>query len=532
MIYLDGNSLGALPASVPAAVADAVERQWGRDLITSWNDNDWWTLPARVGDRIGALIGAAPGQVLCGDSTSVQLFQALVGLARLRPGRTELITDGAGFPTDQYIAESVARLLGLDGCAGSRRPSWPTAVSADTAVVALSAVDYRTGELHDLAALTAIAHDAGALINWDLCHAAGALPVEVDELGADAAVGCRYKYLNGGPGSPAWIYLPTRHQAAIELPLTGWHGHADPFGLAPSFAAADGIEQARIGTPPLLSMLALEAALDVWDGVDWPTLRAKSLALTDLMIDFADRSAAGCEVVTPREPERRGSQVALRLPHAYEVCQALIARGVIGDFRAPDLLRLGVAPLYLRFAHVWDAMEILRDVLDIRGLPRPGLRARGRRRGHLTAPAGPVVAVRSSWPAFPTQESRQDERIAALSTDLRTVVRRRRHRSGNLSGWTQPTLGTRCSIRGCSAATMHGLPVLHRPPRPRLTVDSGRSGPGPSTHIYRRRRSGAQLRPGTRRTARQPPARTVLDIARVERRRRPRQRRRGAGRTD
>jgi kynureninase len=373
--YLDGNSLGALAASVPAAIDDAVNRQWGRDLITSWNDNDWWTLPARVGDRIGALIGAAPGQVLCGESTSVQLFQALVGLARLRPGRTELITDGAGFPTDQYVAESVARLLGLT----LRRitpPELPNVISDNTAVVALSAVDYRTGEYWDLPALTATAHAAGALINWDLCHAAGALPVHLDALGADAAVGCTYKYLNGGPGSPAWIYLPTRQQGPIELPLTGWHGHADPFGLAPTYIPAPGIEQARIGTPALLSMLALESALTVWDAVSLAAVRAKSLALTDLMIAFADRSLPSVEVVTPRAPERRGSQLALRQPDAYEVCQALIARRVIGDFRAPDLLRLGIAPLYLTYTQVWDAMEVLRDVLDT-GAYRDPAYARG-----------------------------------------------------------------------------------------------------------------------------------------------------------
>ena len=363
VVYLDGNSLGALGTSVPAAVADAVTRQWGEDLIRSWNDNGWWTLPARLGDRIGALVGAAPGQVSCGDSTSVQLFQALVGLARLRPGRGELITDGAGFPTDQYIAESVARLLGLT----VRRIApgdLARVISPETAVVALSAVDYRTGELHDLPALTATAHAAGAVITWDLCHAAGALPVHLDELRADAAVGCSYKYLNGGPGSPAWIYLPTRHQNAIELPLTGWHGHVDPFGLSPTFAPAAGIAQARIGTPPLLSMLALESALDVWDEVSLDAVRAKSLALTELIIGYADRSLPGVEVVTPRDPAYRGSQIALRMPHAYEVCQAQIARGVIGDFRAPDMLRLGVAPLYLRYSQVWDAMEILRDVLE------------------------------------------------------------------------------------------------------------------------------------------------------------------------
>jgi kynureninase len=360
--YLDGNSLGALPAAVPGAVNDAVERQWGRDLITSWNDNGWWTLPGRVGDRIGALVGAAPGQVMCGDSTSVQLFQSLVGLARMHPERRELITDGAGFPTDQYIAESVARLLGLT----LRRiepKELAAAISTDTAVVALNAVDYRTGEFFDLTALTATAHAAGASIMWDLCHAAGAVPIALDELGADAAVGCTYKYLNGGPGSPAWIYLPTRHQSTIELPLTGWHGHVDPFGLSPTFTPAPDITAARIGTPPLLSMLALEAGLGVWDAISLDEVRAKSLALSDLVIAYADRYLPGVDVVTPRVTGRRGSQVALRIPAAYEVCQALIARGVIGDFRAPDLLRLGLAPLYLSFVEVWDAMDTLREVL-------------------------------------------------------------------------------------------------------------------------------------------------------------------------
>ncbi len=363
VIYLDGNSLGALSGSVPAAVADAVTRQWGQDLIRSWNDNGWWTLPARVGDRIGALIGAAPGQVICGDSTSVQLFQALTFAARLAPGRRVLITDGDNFPTDQYVADSVAELLGLT----VRRVSPAELVvddgllADDVAVVAFSAVDFRTGELWDAEAITAAAHAHGAAVVWDLAHVAGAVPFDLDRLGADAAVGCGYKYLNGGPGAPAWIYLPHRHHAAARLPLTGWQGHADPFALAPSYEPAAGIEQARIGTPPLLSMLSLEAALSVWDGVVLADVRAKSLALAELVISRAD--ALELPVATPRAPERRGSQVSLRLPAAYEVCQALIARGVIGDFRAPDLLRFGLTPLYLGFAQVWDAMDALADVL-------------------------------------------------------------------------------------------------------------------------------------------------------------------------
>jgi kynureninase len=361
VVYLDGNSLGALPVGVVSAVEDAVRRQWGCDLIGSWNGNGWWTLPTRIGDRIGALVGAAPGQVLCGDSTSVQLFQALTALARLRPERRVIVTDGANFPTDQYLAESVARLLGLSlvrVSPGDVR----SVLGPDVALVAFSAVDYRTGELWDADAITAAVHESGALMMWDLCHAAGALPFHLDALGADAAVGCSYKYLNGGPGAPAWIYLPHRHQDAIDLPLTGWQGADAPFELTASYRPAVGAERARIGTPPVLSMVALDAALDVFDGVGLDEVRAKSLALTGLVLELA--SALGIEAVTPHEPRRRGSQVSLRVPHAYEVTQALIARGVVGDFRAPDLLRLGFAPLYLRYVDVWDAIATLADVLS------------------------------------------------------------------------------------------------------------------------------------------------------------------------
>jgi kynureninase len=364
VIYLDGNSLGAMPTVVPAAVADAAERQWGTDLITSWNSNGWWELPGVIGGQIGSLIGAAPGQVMCGDSTSVQLFQALVAACRLRPGRSVMLTDGANFPTDQYIADSVGRLLGLEVV--RLHPSEVTAHLDDrTAVVSFSMVDYRTGELFDAATITAAVQDAGAVMVWDLCHAAGALPVALDAINADLAVGCSYKYLNGGPGSPAFIYIAKRHQVAVELPLTGWHGHRAPFELQQQYVPAESIERARIGTPPLLSMLALHAALSAFDGVSLDVIRAKSLALTDQVIACADERLAqyGVEVVTPRAHDRRGSQVSLRMPHAYEVCQALIARGVIGDFRAPDLLRLGFTPLYLSHTDVDDALTALQDVL-------------------------------------------------------------------------------------------------------------------------------------------------------------------------
>ena len=362
VVYLDGNSLGALPVDVGPTVADSLEREWGTDLIGSWNDNGWWTLPTRIGDRIGALVGAAPGQVICGDSTTVQLFQAMVALARLVPRRSVIITDGANFPTDQYVAESVARLLGLE-LVRVRPDELASVLDSRTAVVAFSAVDYRTGELWDAEGITATVHGAGALMLWDLAHAAGALPFDLDGLGADAAVGCSYKYLNGGPGAPAWIYLPARHQDVADLPLTGWQGHVTPFELAQTYTPAPGIERARIGTPPVLSMRALDAALDVFDGVALTDLRAKSLRLTGLVIDYVDANLPDVEVVTPRDPARRGSQVALRVGSAYEVTQALIARGVVGDFRAPDLVRLGFTPLYLSFLQVWDALEVLRDVL-------------------------------------------------------------------------------------------------------------------------------------------------------------------------
>jgi kynureninase len=373
VIYLDGNSLGALSSGVAEAVADTVEREWGQDLITSWNANGWWTLPARVGDRIGALVGAAPGQVMCGDSTSVQLFQALVALARLNPGRGTIVTDGANFPTDQYLAESAAQLLGMRLVRVSPDEVAPV-LGPDVAVVSFSAVDYRTGQLWDAAAVTEAVHDAGALMLWDLCHTAGAVPFALDELGADAAVGCSYKYLNGGPGAPAWIYLAARHQSAAQLPLTGWQGHLDPFALEATYAPAPGIERARIGTPPVVAMRALDAALSVFDDLSMADVRAKSLALTAMVIDRAD--AMGVATVTPHDPARRGSQVALQLPHAYEVTQALIARGVIGDFRAPDLLRLGFAPLYLRYVDVWDALDVLADVLTTEAWRDPTYAAR------------------------------------------------------------------------------------------------------------------------------------------------------------
>ncbi|MFI7005525.1 kynureninase [Streptomyces sp. NPDC050145] len=364
--YLDGNSLGALPAAVPAAVDDAVHRQWGTDLIRSWNTNGWWEAPVRTGDAVGRLVGAAPGQIVVGDSTSVQLFNTLVAAVRLRPGRRLLLTDPDHFPTDQYIADSVGRLLGLEvRRVPAREAVTVLAAEGDQAAVAAYApVDYRTGELYDMAAVTAAAHAAGALVHWDLCHAAGALPLQLDAIKADFAAGCGYKYLSGGPGAPAFAYVAHRHQPGFDHPVTGWHGHTAPFSMSGTYTPAPDVTRARIGTPPLLSLVALEAALTAFDGVAMEAVRAKSLSLTGFFQHCADQllDGLGFTMATPRDAGRRGSQVALRHPEAFPLVAALAVRGVIGDMRAPDLLRFGFNALYLTHADVLHAVEQLRDI--------------------------------------------------------------------------------------------------------------------------------------------------------------------------
>ena len=366
--YLDGNSLGALPAAVPEAMQDAVKRQWGGGLIGSWfaEDAAWWSLPQRLGDRIGRLLGAAAGQTVVGDSTSVQIFNTLIAAARLRPGRPLLLTDAGHFPTDGYLADSVGELLGLE----VRRvaPGELRQALADdgerTAVVAFPAVDFATGESWDVPALTAAAHEAGALVVWDLCHAAGALELDLDGWDVDFAVGCTYKYLSGGPGAPAFAYAARRHHDSMRQPLTGWTGHADPFAMRATYEAAAGVGRARIGTPSVLSMLALEAAIGAFDGVDPATMRAQSLSLTGFFIECCDEllDGLGFEVLTPREPERRGSQVTLRHPDAAKLVPAAAERGVVGDKREPDLLRYGFNALYNTHAEALRAAKVLAEI--------------------------------------------------------------------------------------------------------------------------------------------------------------------------
>lgn len=367
VVYLDGNSLGALPVAVPAHVDDIVRRQWGSLRIRSWEESGWWTAPERIGDRIAPLVGAAAGQIVVGDSTSVNVFKALVAAVRMAgagAGRDEILVDATTFPTDGYIAGSAARMTGC-----SLRPVTPAevpgALSDRTAAVLLNHVDYRTGRLHDLPGLTAAVHEAGAYAVWDLCHSAGALPVGLDEHGVDLAVGCTYKYLNGGPGSPAYLYVRRDLQPRFDSPLPGWNSHAEPFGMRPEYTPAPGALRGRVGTPDILSMLALEAALEVWDGVTIESVRAKSLALTDFFLECvaAYVPEGRVESLTPGAHTERGSQVALRCPRAGDVMKRLIENGVVGDFRHPDVLRFGFTPLYVGFGDVERAGRVLGEVL-------------------------------------------------------------------------------------------------------------------------------------------------------------------------
>ncbi|MEU7887866.1 kynureninase [Microbispora bryophytorum] len=366
VVYLLGNSLGALPRHTPERVAHAVETEWGVHLGASWNTAGWWDMPQSTGDRIAPLVGARPGDVLAGDSTSVNIFKVVTAALPLRPGRRVIVSDLDNFPTDRYVVEGAARALGAYeirdvGEAGS---SLEDALGEDVALVLLSHVDYRTGEARDMAAVTELVRAAGALMVWDLCHSAGALPVRVGE--ADFAVGCTYKYLNGGPGAPAYLYVAPRHQDAVHNVLSGWHGHAAPFDFEPHYRPAPGVRRFATGSPPILSYAALNASLDIWERVDLDEVRAKSLALTSLFIDLLDDlvdPGLGLALATPRDPERRGSQVSYRHPQGYPVVRALADRGVVGDYREPDFVRFGFAPLYLRHVDVHDAATALAEVL-------------------------------------------------------------------------------------------------------------------------------------------------------------------------
>lgn len=367
VVYLDGNSLGPLPKAAPARMERAMRGEWGEMLITGWNRAGWMEQPRRLGDRIGRLIGAEPGHVVVGDTLSIKVFQALASCLALRPERRVILSDSGNFPSDLYMAEG---LIGMLGGRHELRLAEPEgvedAITEDVAVMLITEVDYRTGRRHDMARLTRKAHEMGALAVWDLAHSAGALPVDVSGGGADFAVGCTYKYLNAGPGAPAFIYVAPRHAHEAPPALSGWLGHRAPFAFELSYAAGAGIDRMRVGTPPVLAMAALDAALDVWDGVDMADLRRRSLELTDRFIAGVEAACPELELVTPREHERRGSQVSFRHPEGYAAMQALIARGVVGDFRAPDIMRFGFTPLYIGEAEVDRAVEIIAEVMEQR----------------------------------------------------------------------------------------------------------------------------------------------------------------------
>lgn len=360
VIYLDGNSLGALPRATVARVDDLMTRQWGDRLIRSWNEG-WIDTPQRIGDKIARLIGAGPGEVIATDSTSVNLFKLLSAALHAQPDRRVILSEAGNFPTDLHIAEGVA--AGIPGATLRvvPRDQLGAALGHDVAVLMLTQVHYKTAERFDMAEWTTRAHAAGAMMLWDLSHSAGAIPVNLNGAGADLAVGCGYKYLNGGPGAPGFLFVAQAHQARLGNPLSGWMGHAAPFEFADGYAPAPGVRRWLAGTPPILAMAALEAGVELMLEADPTKIAAKSAALFDTMAAIGDSLGLAC--ISPRDPARRGSHIAFRHPHAHALCQALIARGVIGDFRTPDVLRLGLTPLYLGFEDVVRAGAILDDVL-------------------------------------------------------------------------------------------------------------------------------------------------------------------------
>lgn len=379
VIYLDGNSLGPLPRSAIARVARTVGEEWGDMLIRGWNAAGWMEMPARLGNRIARLIGAEEGTVVLGDTLSIKVYQALASALEMTPGRKVILSDTGNFPSDLYMADGLVRTLG-QGYALRTVPPEEVAEAIDetVAVVMLTEVDYRTGRRHDMAALTARAHAAGALVVWDLAHSAGAVPVDLRGCGADFAVGCTYKYLNSGPGGPAFIYVAPRHADRARPALSGWLGHEAPFAFDLDYRPGAGIERMRVGTPPVIQMAALEASMDIWDMADMNDVRARSIELSDAFIEGVEAACPTLTLASPRDAEGRGSQVSFRHPEGYAIMQALISRGVIGDFRAPDILRFGFTPLYTTMEDVTGATAILAEIMETGAWDRPEFKSRAR----------------------------------------------------------------------------------------------------------------------------------------------------------
>jgi len=379
VIYLDGNSLGALPRSTPARLSRVIEQEWGEGLIGSWNRHGWMAMPQRVGGKIARLIGADPSEVVVAESTSINLFKVLAAALKMRPDRRVIVSEIESFPTDLYMAEGLAELLDQGHVLRLvAADELKQALDGGVAALLLTHVNFRSGAMHDMAALNAAAHAAGALAIWDLAHSAGAVPVDLNAARADFAVGCGYKYLNGGPGAPAFVYAAARHHGQAPQPLYGWLGHAAPFEFASGYRPAAGIRQYVVSSPPILALAALEEGVDLALEADPALLRAKSVALTDAFIALVEARCAGLGLLlsTPRDSARRGSQVSFAHEDGYALMQALIARGVVGDFRTPDLIRFGVTPLYIRHVDVWDAVAMLREVLVAGSWQQPEFQSR------------------------------------------------------------------------------------------------------------------------------------------------------------
>ncbi|WP_294121977.1 kynureninase [Sphingomonas sp.] len=367
--YFDGHSLGPPSRAARQIQDDVVRRQWGEQLIGGWNDAGWIDAPQRAGAKIARLIGAKPNEVIVADSTSVNLFKLLIAASRLSD-RPAILSEAGDFHTDRYIAKGVARLTGLR-LDLVPRPELEQKVGPDTNILYLSHVHYGTAERHDIAAMTARARDAGALAIWDLCHSAGAVPLQLNQDGVELAVGCGYKYLNGGPGAPAFLYVAEHLQERLSSPLQGWMGHAAPFDFTDDYAPAPGIDRFLAGTPPILSMAALEGGIEAFDGVSMDSVWAKSVGLFETFRSLMADRCPDLVCVSPSDQARRGSHISFRHPNAFEICQALIAVGVMGDFRAPDVIRFGLTPLYLRYEDVWTAVERCADIVDSGGWNRP-----------------------------------------------------------------------------------------------------------------------------------------------------------------
>ena len=369
-IYLDGNSLGCLPKDTPARIAEVVGEEWGRDLIGSWNTADWIVMPQRIGGKIAPLIGAAPHEVIACDSVSVNLFKLIAAALKMQPGRKTVLSEPGNFPTDLYMIEGLEK-QGLATRRLAERDRILEALDEDVALLLLTHTHYKTGAVFDMAELTRAAHDKGALVLWDLSHSVGAMPVDLNGCEADFAVGCGYKYLNGGPGAPAFAYVAERHHSSLAQPLTGWMGHARPFEFLDDYAPAPGTDRLLCGTPPILALAALEVGVDLIAEIGVERLFTKSQALSEFFRECLSERGIALELVSPEDPERRGSHLSFRHENAYALSQALIARGVVGDFRDPDILRLGFAPAYLRFEDMAGAARALADILDTGEWKRP-----------------------------------------------------------------------------------------------------------------------------------------------------------------